>query len=399
VFARRIFPAMAAALSLPVLLLAGGGSGTAAADRAGSHPVRLVAASRAPRAATWSRLCAVRSTKAIIQALQHHIPASLGGEVDIHAISPDGRLLYVTAGQGVVSEPGFRGLEVVNDRKWKVLARLPLPARPAEAGPALTAGPWFVWIEYPSDASIDRFTVHAWNTVTGQVRKIGSSVPGWSSPDQSPAYSGHYAAWVAGDGPGPVDKVVLADLSTGRSKVVYQGHGHGHALAPFFDGGLLVWPESNAEQGVTTLTAINVRTGKHAVLPAALRGVHAFNDLVVTAGGQTAYLNYPETDKLYYSPSPSQPARVVLRTAPGTLDAVELGTGWLAWTGSFTDQGEAATYLASTRTGTYVKVTPHYGDASGIGSRVVAIGDYAGKTAVPPPPHLLDVSKLAWPRC
>lgn len=379
-FPRRVLPVLAAAISLPVLLLSGSGVGAAAS-------------------VTWSRLCAARPTPAITEALQHHIPASLG-LVYVNAISPDGRLLYVTAGGGDnISEPGFQTLEVINDRTWSVVARLRLPDKPDWAGPALTAGKWFVWIEYYSDVSISKFTVHAWNTATGQVRTIGSSVPGWPSPDQSPAASGSYAAWVAGDGPGPVDKVVLADLSTGRSRVVYQGHGHGHALAPFFYGDLLVWPESNVEQGLTTLTAINFRTGKHAVLPAALRGVHAFNDLVVTAGGQTAYLNYPETDKLYYSPSPGQPARVVLRTALGTLDAVELGSGWLAWTGSFTDQGEAATYLASTRTGAYVKVTPDYGDASGIGSDLVAIGDYAGKTAAPPPPHLLDVSKLVWPHC
>jgi hypothetical protein len=392
VFGRRIFPAMAAALSLSALLLAGCGYGTAASGRAGGQPARLVAASRAaPSAATWSRLCAAQPTEAITQALQHHIPASVGKEVEIHAISPDGRLLYVSVGQGVVSEPGFRGLEVINDRTWSVLARLRLPARPAEAGPALTAGPWFVWIEYPSDGNLDRFTVHAWNTLTGQVRKIGSSVPGWPSPFQSPAYSGNYAAWVAGDGPGPVDKVVLADLSTGRSRVVYQGHGHGHALEPFFDGDLLVWPESAVAQGMTTLTAINIRTGKSAVLPRALRGVHAY-DTIVTAGRQTAYILGPDYDKLYYSPSPGQPARVVLRAPVGSLEDVKLGSGWLAWIGN-------ATYLANTRSGVYVQVTPDFGDAAGNGSDTVAIGDYAGKAAAPPEPHLLDVSKLAWPRC
>jgi hypothetical protein len=393
VFPRRVLPAVAAAMSLPMLLLASYGCGAAAASAAGSEPVRLVAASRAGASPTaWSRLCAARPTPAITRALKQHIPRSLG-ELWIDAISPDGRLLYVNV-RGELSaagEAGFRGLEVVNDRTWKVLARLSLPARPDWAGPALTAGPWFVWIEYYSDTNLDKFTVHAWNTVTGQVRKIGSSVPGWSSPFQSPAYSGNYAAWVAGDGPGPVDKVVLANLRTGRERVVYQGHGHGHALEPFFDGDLLVWPQSAVAQGTTTLTGVNVRTGKPAVLPAALRGVHAWNT-IVTAGQQTAYILGPDYDKLYYSPSPSQPAKVVLRTPLGTLEDVELGTGWLAFTGS-------ATYLASTRTGVYVQVTPEFGDASGNGSDMVAIGDYAGKKAVTPPPHLLDVSKLAWPHC
>ena len=391
-FPRRVLPAVAAVISLPVLVLAGCGSGGAAAGATAGEPVRLVAASRAGASpAAWSRLCAARPTTAITRALKQHIPQSLG-DVYVTAISPDGQLLYATVGNGdIISAPGFRGLEVINDRTWKVLARLPLPAKPDWAGPAQTAGPWYVWIEYYSDTNLSKFTVHAWNTATGQVRNIGSSVPGWSSPFQSPAASGNYAAWVAGDGPGPVDKVVLANLSTGRERVVYQGHGHGHALEPFFDGDLLVWPQSAVAQGTTTLTGINVRTGKPAVLPAALRGVHAWNT-IVTAGQETAYILGPDYDKLYYSPSPDQPAKVVLSTPLGTLEDVNLGSGWLAWTGS-------ATYLASTRTGVYVQVTPEFGDASGNGSDSVAIGDYAGKMAVTPPPHLLDVSKLAWPHC
>jgi len=390
-FSRHALPAAAAIMSLPVLMLASGGSGAAGASATVGQSVRLAAASRAASSpAAWSRLCAARPTPAITRALTQHIPRSLG-DVQVTAISPDGRLLYATVGNGdIFSVPGFRGLEVINDRTWKVLARLRLPAKPDWAGPAQTAGPWYVWIEYYSDTNLSTFTVHAWNTVTGRVRNIGSSVPGWSSPLQSPAYSGNYAAWVAGDGPGPVDKVVLADLRTGRDRVVYQGHGHGHALEPFFDGGLLVWPQSAVFEGTTTLTGINIRTGKPAVLPPALRGVHAY-DSIVTADQQTAYTLGPDNDKLYYSPSPSQPAKVVLRTAIGT-DDVKLGSGWLAWIGN-------ATYLASTRTGGYVQVTPEFGDASGNGSDMVAIGDYGGKKAPPPPQHLLDVSKLAWPRC
>ena len=391
-FARHALPVAAALLSVPVFMLASSGSGGAAATATAGHPVRLAAASRADSSpAAWSRLCAARPTPAITRALKRHIPRSLG-DVHVTAISPDGRLLYATVGNGdIVTVDGFRGLEVINDRTWKVLARLRLPAKPDWAGPAQTAGRWYVWIEYYSDTNLDKFTVHACNTVTGQVRNIGSSVPGWSSPSQSPAASGNYAAWVEGDGPGPVDKVVLADLSTGRDRVVYQGHGHGHALEPFFDGGLLVWPQSDMAQGTTTLTGINIRTGKPAVLPAALRGVHAWNT-IVTAGQQTAYILSPDYDKLYYSPSPGQPAKVVLRAALGTLEDVKLGSGWLAWTGN-------ATYLASTRTGVYVKVTPEFGDASGNGSDMVAIGDYGGKKAPAPPQHLLDVSKLAWPHC
>jgi hypothetical protein len=391
-FARNALPAAAAIMSLPVLMLATGGSGGAAASATTSKAVRLAAASRAASSpAAWSRLCAARPTPAITQALEQHIPRSLG-DVQVTAISPDGRLLYATVGNGdIFSVPGFRGLEVINDRTWKVLARLRLPAKPDWAGPAQTAGPWYVWIEYYSDTNLDKFTVHAWNTVTGQVRNIGSSVPGWSSPFQSPAASGNYAAWVAGDGPGPVDKVILANLSTGRERVVYQGRGYGHALEPFFDGNLLVWPQSDVAQGTTTLTAINIRSAEPAVLPAALRGVHAWNT-IVTTGQQTAYILGPNYDELYYSPSPSQPAKVVLRAPLGTLDDVKLGSGWLAWVGN-------ATYVASTRTGVYVQVTPEFGDASGNGSDMVAIGDYGGKKAPPPPQHLLEFSKLAWPHC
>jgi hypothetical protein len=342
-----------------------------------------------PQANTWSTLCAAKPTASLSQALQRTVPQSLDANVFPFGLSANGTTLYAS-----VRTAGFKGIAAITLATWTVREAQAF-ASPHDGAFESGEGPWIAWSEFYSASDQSDYTVYAWDSVTGQLRTLGHSLRGpdgwWPSPWSAPAVSGHYAAWPVGDGPGPVDKLMLADLATGRERAIYQGD----ALQPFFDGGLLVWPASARPGGPTTLRAASVTSGRPAVLPAALQGVGVHASEITSSSGRTAYIIGPEYSKLYYSPSPSEPARVVLTLPAGEqFAAIEMGQGWLAWTTT------TATYLASTRTGSYVQVTPIYGLAAGQGSGVVAISDYAGKSQPAHSSlHLLDFARLAWPSC
>ena len=164
----------------------------------------------------------------------------------------------------------------------------------------------------------------------------------------------------------------------------------GHTQPPFFDGRLVVWPESDQPGAQTTLHAFSLTTMKPAALPEALRPVHG-TEFVVTDGTRTAYLN-PDMTSLFYSPAQGVQAREVLRLPSGDyFSALAMSPGTLAWTTT------AATYVASTQTGGYVQVTPEYGDATGSGSAVMISDASTEKVAHPvlpaararPRPHRL----------
>src|SRR6266571_5512573 len=263
---------------------------------------------------------------------------------------------------------------------------------PAAAGPA--AGRWLVWEETHSLQSLDGFTVYAWDSATGRLRRLGHSLRGrggmpWPSPWHAPAVSGNYAAWAQGYGPGGEVEVLLANLATGQISVVRRGH----TQPPFFDGNLLVWPESDQPGTQTTLHALSLSTGRPAALPAVLRAVHG-TAFVVTDGTRTAYLN-PGLTALYFSPAQDQPAQVVLRLKAGVDFAdLEIAPGALAWATT------RATYLGSTRTGGYARVTREYGDATGAAAGMLISDAPAGKSAHPILPlHVIRPVGLAWRSC
>jgi hypothetical protein len=181
----------------------------------------------------------------------------------------------------------------------------------------------------------------------------------------------------------------LADLATGQVRVIRQGH----TQPPFFDRNLLVWPESDRPGAQTTLRGFNLVTGRPATLPPVLRKVHG-TEFVVTDGTRTAYFS-PDLTTLYYSAAQDQPGRPVLRLPAGDYFSVlAMGHGTLAWTTT------AATYLASTKTGSYVQVTPQYGDATGSGSDVMISDPSSQKVAHPIlPMHVISPAGVTWPAC
>jgi hypothetical protein len=163
--------------------------------------------------------------------------------------------------------------------------------------------------------------------------------------------------------------------------------------APFFDGDLLVWPESDTPGSETSLRAYNVSAHAAAPLPPVLASVQG-TDYIVTDGTRTAYLS-PDFTRLYYSPAQDQPGRVMLRLQPGQdFTDLALAPGSLAWSTT------TATYLASTRTGAFTQVTPHYGYATGSQSVVLISDAPSQKSAHPPlPTHVVDPAAIDWPDC
>lgn len=373
------------------------GSSPAGSDAAGSSPAGSDAAGSSPAgnspagnsAAGMVAFCARRPVAALRAALSRTVHQSLRTELLPLGIAVGGRAAYVSTWG-----TGFSGVAEVNlaSGRLRPILRFAHPGTDQADGSA--AGRWLVWEETYSLQSLDDFTVYAFNSSTGKVRRLGHSLAGphgttWPSPWHAPAVSGHYAAWAQGYGPGGLVEIRLADLETGQVTVVRTGH----TQPPFFDGSLVVWPESDTPGSQTSLHAYSLVTGKPAALPAVLQAVHG-TEFVATDGTRTAYFS-PDLTRLYYSPEQDQRARVVL-ALPAGVDFAELAIepGSLAWTTT------AATYLASTRTGAYSRVTPQFGYATGAGSEVL-ISDAPGQKTSRPilPLHVVDPSAIAWPAC
>jgi len=338
---------------------------------------------------SWQRFCAAPPDASLRAALRRPVPGSLQGEVVPLGASADGRTAYVSAWT-----PGFSGVAAMNVAAGHLRRIRAFPDPAVDQADGASGGRWLVWAETHSLRSLDNFTVYAWDSATGRLRRLGHSRRGrhgapWPSPWHAPAVSGNHAAWAQGYGPGGEVEVMLANLATGKVSVVRRGH----AQPPFFDRNLLVWPESDQPGAQTTLHALSLSTGQPAALPAALRAVHG-TDFVVTDGTRTAYLN-PGLTVLYFSPDQDQPAHAVLRLKAGANFAgLAIAPGSLAWVTT------GATYLASTRTGVYTRVTRAYGDATGSGPDLV-ISDAPSEKAAHPvlPMHVLRPAGLTWRAC
>jgi len=335
------------------------------------------------------RLCVRRPAATLRAELSRTVRRSLQGEILPLGVSADGRMAYVSAWTR-----GFSGVAELNLASGRLRRIQRFADSSSDQADGSSGGRWLVWEETYSLQSLDDFTVYSWDAATGRLDRLGQSLRGpggtpWPSPWHAPAVSGHYAAWAQGYGPGGLVEIRLANLQTGRVRVIRQGH----LQPPFFDRGLVIWPESDSPGTQTSLHAYSLATGRSAALPPVLRAVHG-TEFVATDGTRTAYFS-PDLTALYYSPSSQQQARVVLRLPRGQdFAGLSIGSGSLAWTTS------RATYLASTQTGAYTQVTPTYGYATGSGSVMLISDPPAGKSLHPILAlHVVRAAALAWPAC
>ena len=371
---------------------AGAGAGATAATTGpaaaqGASPAPIAAAAGRPAAAL--RFCPKQPAAALRADLSHAVPRSLQEELVPLGVSGDGQIAYVSAWT-----PGFAGVAELDiaTGKLREIQRFADPVTDQADG--TSGGQWLVWEETYSLQTLDDFTVYSFDAAAGRLRALGHSLAGpgavaWPSPWHGPAVSGRYAAWAQGYGPGGLVEIRLANLATGQVRVIRQGH----VQPPFFDGSLVVWPESDSPGSQTALHAYSLVTGRAAALPPVLRAVHG-TEFVATDGTRTAYFSADLTE-LYYSPLQQQRASMVLRLPPGVDFAdLSIGRGALAWTTS------RATYLASTQTGAYSQVTPDYGYATGSG-QVMLVSDAPSRKAAHPvlALHVVSAAALAGPGC
>jgi hypothetical protein len=325
--------------------------------------------------------------------LAHALTAAAPGSSKAEAIplgaAAGGREAYVATWT-----PGFSGvaaLDLVTGRLRKISKFANAAADQADGA---SSGSWLVWAQTYSLGNLDRFTMYAWNSGTGKLRRIGQSLASpsgaaWPSPWHAPAVGPGFAAWAQGYGPGGLVEIRLADLVTGKVITISRGH----VQPPFFDQNLVVWPESDTPGRQTALRAYSLTAGAPARLPAVLAAVHG-TDFIVTDGVRTAYLS-PDFSRLYYSPAQAQAARPVVRLAAGSdFTDLALAPGTLAWSTT------GATYVASTTTGAFSQVTSQYGYATGSNSILLITDAPSEKVAHPPlPTHVIDPAAIAWPDC
>lgn len=382
-----------AALVAVSVVLAGCGQGGSLATGAGSTSPAAgrtspVASSSPPggRQASVLRFC---------QAHQSTVASVLGGLVPDSQQSEFVPLGAASRREAYVSAwtPDFAGVAELTLRSGRLrpIQRFARPASDQADGAA--SGRWLVWAQTYSLTSLDRFTMYDYNASTGRVSQIGRSLSkpdgvAWASPWHAPAVSGSYAAWAQGYAAG-VTEIELASLATGEVTTIARGH----LQPPFFDGDLVVWPQSDSPDSPTALHAYSLATHAVASLPPVLAGVRG-TDEVVTDGTRTAYLS-PDFTRLYYSPDPDVPARPAVRLPTGAdFTDLALAPGALAWTTS------SATYLASTRTGAFIQVTPQYGYATGSSSVMLITDAPSGKSVHPAlPTYVVDPVSFSWPSC
>jgi hypothetical protein len=367
------------------------GASRSGASRPGAGPAQpgLTGGGRTAAPGGAPAFCPAAPTAALRAALDRVVPGTGRAETEPLGVTGDGRDAYVATWT-----PGFSGVAELS-LATGALRPIRAFARPgADQADGTASGHWLVWAQTYSLSSLDRFTMYAWNAATGRRLRLGQSSTGphgvpWPSPWHAPAVSGNYAAWAQGYGPGGLVEIRLANLVTGQVTTIRRGH----VQPPLFDGGLVVWPESDAPGTQTTLRAYRLASRRLVALPAALAAVHG-TEFVATDGTRTAYLD-PSLTRLYYSARPDQPARLALALPVGTEFArLALAPATLAWTTS------RATYLASTRTGAYTQVTPEYGYATGSGS-VMLVSDAPDGKAVHPslPLHVISPAALGGPAC
>ncbi len=279
------------------------------------------------------------------------------------ALAADGRSFFAEIYSKAYS--GIVRVDAASSRYSKI-KRFQNPTRDQALGGF--DGRWFVWTEYHSLRDPDDFTVWSWDSRTGRSRKIGAArrsknrqfLP--SAWQAVVAFDG-YAAWEQGSGPNNLGEIRVANLRTGRERVVRRGHVGGPFLV---NGPLLVWPESMKRGALTILRTAEAKTGRVVATPTALRSSRG-GLVPVTDGRAIAYAT-DQWRSLWWSPSLDVAPRRVYTAPKGNF--IE---NWVHVAGryvSFTVWPKA--YLADTSNGRYVEINP--GGDTHLGPKSLALG-------------------------
>jgi hypothetical protein len=344
----------------------------------GSHPGAEPATSHGRLA---SAVCRATPSAALAAELQQQLPMGRQSGVSPIAVSPDRTAVYVET-----TTPSFRGIAEESLATGAILKRIdPLPAGDQGAYGSLGPHGELVWTNARSAYGGEGFAyspMRMWSPRTGRTTTLEPAGQHGDAMGAPVFFQQTIVAWEQTDG--SQQEIVEADLRTGVSDVIARGN----LGPPVFVGAALVWTVASHAHGPgSRLVARNAAVfpalqqiavplqlraaGRDPVTGSSSRGSKSAPvGPIASSGPATAYLSQDLT-QLFYSPSPAQPVRPVLRLHGGNTFAPELavGDGYLGWTVN----GDAS-YLASTTSLAAARITV-FGDVVGAGNDYVFVGD------------------------
>jgi hypothetical protein len=369
--------ARALAIAAPASLIALAVVVAAIGELPGSHPASQSAASQP---VSGRAVCTAAPTAALTIEFRDRLALSSEPAVTPIAVSPDGSSVYVetaTGGYPVIAEESLRMGAILR----QITALLP-HYEGAQGG--LGPGGELIWTSTYGTYGGESYAytpMMAWSPRTGQrvtLEPAGQHGGAMSAPV---FFNQAIAAWEQSDG--SQQEIVEANLGTGRTDVIARGF----FGPPVFVGRVLVWPvASHADGPASHLAARNADVfpaRQPVAVPVQLRAAgHASLmgsssqgswstpiGLIASSGPATAYISADLTE-LFYSPSPGQPARLVLKLRGGNAFApgLAIGDGYLGWTVN----GDGS-YLASTTSLAAARITT-FGTVTGLGADYVIVG-------------------------
>jgi hypothetical protein len=370
--------APAALIALAVTVVA------AVGELPGSHPASQ---SAADHRGSGPAVCTAAPTAALATDMRRWLALSSQRAVAPIAVSPDGTAVYVqtaTRGSPVIAEESLATGAIIAS-----IAALPPHYEGAQGG--LGLGGELIWTSMYSTHGGESYAytpMLAWSPRSGRTVALEPAGQHGDAMGAPVFLNQAIAAWEQADG--SQQEIVETNLATGSTDVVARGY----FGPPVFVGRVLVWPvASHANAAASHLVARNAAVfpaRQPVAVPAQLRGAGRASlmgsssegswstpiGLIASSGPATAYISQDLT-KLFYSPSPAQPARLVLKLRGGNTFAPELaiGDGYLGWTVN----GDGS-YLASTTSLAAARITT-FGSVTGLGADYVIVGG-------PPTPKL-----------
>jgi hypothetical protein len=353
-----------------------------------------------------SAVCVAAPSAALAAERQQQLPVSRQSGVSPIAVSPDRTAVYLET-----TTPTFRGIAEESLATGAILRRIdPLPAGYQGAYGGLGPDGELVWTNARGTYGGEGFAyspMRMWSPRTGRTTTLEPAGQHGDAMGAPVFFNQTIVAWEQTDG--SQQEIVEADLTTGVTDVIARGN----LGPPVFVRAALVWTVASHTNGPgSRLVARNAAVFpalQQIAVPLQLRGASRATVTgssgqgsmsgpvgpIASAGPATAYLSQDLT-QLFYSPSPAQPVRPVLRLHGGNTFAPDLaiGDGYLGWTVN----GDAS-YLASTASLAAARITV-FGDIVGAGSEYVFVGDPpASKLSQVRPYHLFSGATVNTLRC
>jgi hypothetical protein len=331
---------------------------------------------------TRPAICTAAPDAQLSTELGRVLPVSQQQSVSVVALSPNHKVMYLMTTTG-----GYHGVAAESVATGAISEKIttqPPNWNGAEGGLGPHGEVVFTMTD-SYDGSFAATEVVVWSPTSlpswMPTRSFGQVVPlGGSDALSAPVFAGpdhQLVAWESsGDGSvvdssdSPARQIVEVDLLTGAIEVVATGY----VGAPVFVGSDLVWPVASSATGPTHLVAVSasaIPARQRVAVPLPLRNAGAAT-AIASSGGATLYASAGLT-KLFYSPSPSQPARQVLQLPAGNYlvpGGLAVGPGYLAWNTS-----AAASFVASAKSLAAARITDgstSWGAVQGLGSDVLA---------------------------